>query len=222
MPVTSAGRIEQCDGSVQHHTQGDSIRARVLERRGVRARVEVPEPVEGHWGGDDKFPDSLGPFGVTKTLLLPNVHRESATYEVPLVGALNTLATLGVQNVGSISPLCAVKLSDTERRLASIPQEATDFCWAYALIGSEKLPEEQRAAVDLEFDRATLFISFGGFLYFNGAGACVQANVIGSGTDLVFSRPEPWRAEFTHALHSTKRIQRITIADLFDTVPPQI
>ena len=192
------------------------------------------------------FPAALGPFGVTRTLVLPTANPRSGTYEVPLVGALEDLVLSMRRNLpsGCISPLHPVTLSDAERDLASIPQDATHFCWAYPLSGFD-LSDQRKASIGanaiqtfgalataaatvftsntvVEDDSiaadaaAVLLISFGGYLYFDSVGACVQANAIGMGTDLVFCAPELWRADFTHALHATGRIQRITIVDLFD------
>ena len=45
---------------------------------------------------------------------------------------------------------------------------------------------------------------------------CLQVNVIGDGSDLVFGDPIQWRAEFTPKLYKDGRIKPIQISELND------
>ena len=119
----------------------------------------------------NEFPATLGPFGITPTGLIPIVDYESWTYELPAVPGVSPAGDVG--HTSSIQPLT---LTDAERH---IKPSAASFCWAYPLAGQgsgmQRMSDEEKAKVDAAFDKATLFITFGGFLYFDVNNECVQA-----------------------------------------------
>ena len=79
-------------------------------------------------------------------------------------------------------------INECERDLAGIPLEATDFCWAYPLTGLED--SKKKAAVDMTIEPSDKpFIEFGGFMYFDKKGQCLQASSIAPGGGLDFLLP---------------------------------
>ena len=145
-----------------------------------------------------EFPVTLGPFGVTPTGLIPIVQHETATYALPVVPGEARIddEPVGIglgrrralrpgdgrfpDEVGQISPIVPLTLTDAERRLANIKPSAASFCWAYPLgqgYGIHRMSDEEKAKVDAAFDKASLFITFGGFLYFDVNGGCIQVSV---------------------------------------------
>jgi serine/threonine protein kinase len=158
------------------------------------------------------FPKSLGPFGLSPTELLPVVDFESLTYQLrstlyqnPQLQLLKTMLPEGGTIEGKISPPCRITLSDSERRQALIPPGATHFAWAYQAVDLEELSAEQNKQLEKDSGEM-LFVSLGGFLYFDSVevgddrdtiryGSVIKANAIGAGLGLkcrigTIDRPE--------------------------------
>ena len=178
----------------------------VGETVSLRAKFEqytsVPSPVK------EEFPTNLR-LGTTTSTLIPIVHEENRTYEIPLDGLLEDLGTSKENlNQGHTSPVRKVTLSAPARRLAKIPLAATKFCWAYPLPEARELLK-QKTSPDLLLNLR--LILNGGFLYLDDEGKCIKANAVVIGTGLLFRPPESWRAEFTEGLDEEERIKPVTI-----------
>ena len=162
------------------------------------------------------FPNNLK-LSATPTALIPIINAADHTYKVNLVGlllrsGLKTSQLRTKDNIGRTSPLSKVTLGAAARHLANVPLEATRFCWAYPLHPRlHELLDQSKVAADWSPDLA--LILYGGFLYTDENGKCLQANAIGIGTGLLFGVPEPWRADLTKGLHEAKRIQPVTIPE---------
>ena len=156
----------------------------------------------------EEFPTNLR-LGTTTSPLIPIVHEENRTYEIPLDGLPEGLDTSKENvNQGHTSPVRKVTLSAPARRLAKIPLAATKFCWAYPLPEARELLK-QKTSPDLLLNLR--LILNGGFLYLDDEGKCIKANAVVIGTGLLFRPPESWRAEFTKGLHEEERIKPVTI-----------
>ena len=140
------------------------------------------------------FPESLGPFGLSQTELLPVVDFDESKYQLRQMlhqnPQLELLKGFGVTVEGKISPILAITLTPSERRQAMIPPEASHFAWAYQGVNLEELSAEQNAQLQMDSGEI-LFVSLGGFLYFEDVAQSaesefrvVAANAIGLGLGL--------------------------------------
>ena len=123
------------------------------------------------------FPETLGPFGLTPTELLPEMNFKESSYQLRSVRhqneQLELLKSFGVAVKGRLSPLSQLTLPASARRTAMIPEHATHFVWAYQAIDLEKLTAEQNSQLNrsitgknVQADSAELsFLSLGGYVY---------------------------------------------------------
>ena len=126
---------------------------------------------------EQPFPETLGPFGLAPTELLPEMNFEESSYQLRSgrhkSEQLELLKSFGVVVKGRMSPLSQLTLPVSARRTAMIPEHATHFVWAYQGIDLEKLTAEQNSQLNrsisgknVQTDSAELsFLSLGGYVY---------------------------------------------------------
>ncbi|KAJ5073495.1 caspase regulator ring finger domain-containing [Anaeramoeba ignava] len=164
----------------------------------------------------ETFPNALGPFGIIPTNLRPKIESmESFIYSISFLGKLGLLHKFNVWNFGTFSPKHPITLDEKSKIIAKIPIKATSFVWAYPLAGVSQLTEDQKAQLDLTAPEV-VFVSFGGYLYFDSSDRVVGANAIGIGRGLFFNGPHKWDHEFTSCLYREGRFQDITIQSMYD------
>eukprot|EP00298_Acanthocystis_sp_HF-20_P008210 c17547_g1_i1.p1 GENE.c17547_g1_i1~~c17547_g1_i1.p1 ORF type:complete len:392 (+),score=152.49 c17547_g1_i1:76-1176(+) len=182
----------------------------------LKVELAVPKPNE--------FPNALGPFGVVPTKLSLYVHgtiqellkpNSSVYYEVRLADKLNILEKLGVMSIGRFSPANLLTLTPDNKKLASIPESAEYFVWAYPLAQVGTLTDKRKRDLATN-DPDLCFLIFGGYVYFNSDGDIVQVNAVGKGEGLHFSEPQKWKKAYTKKLLAQGRFQDITIQSMRD------
>lgn len=132
------------------------------------------------------FPQSLGPFGLTPTELLPELNFDDFTYQLRNIRheneQLELLKSFGVTVKGRFSPVSALTLPASARRTAMVPEDATHFVWAYQGTNLEELSTEQSSKLKTDSGELS-FVSLGGYVYLrqipeDGSYRVVRANAI--------------------------------------------
>eukprot|EP01111_Echinosteliopsis_oligospora_P016414 TRINITY_DN6815_c0_g1_i1.p1 TRINITY_DN6815_c0_g1~~TRINITY_DN6815_c0_g1_i1.p1 ORF type:complete len:358 (-),score=64.72 TRINITY_DN6815_c0_g1_i1:51-1124(-) len=165
---------------------------------------------------------TLGPFG-TRVAELCLDFFGTGMYQIIYSGKLQIFANLDVCDSGTHGPIAPVTLDDSAKRAASIPLEATHFCWCYPPTGIVQLTKTQKESLELPVksgDPEFTFLAFGGFVYFKyleeeqrykflRANALVQAQ-----TGLTFEGPFKWDTSYTSYLYREGRFEDVTISGL--------
>jgi nicotinamidase-related amidase len=176
-------------------------------------RLPLPPPVPPAVS-EGSFPETLKPFGLEPAQDLDIAMCPGWTsFEVTFQGQMQVLN--GRLGQGRCTPFSGVTLPREARSALNIPQAAQTFCFAYPLVGMDRLSSDLRSVfLSAHQDANWRFICYGGFLYFSADGDVLAANAVGSGTDLVFGAAQSWRTEYTSKLVSQKRFQPVTLTDL--------
>eukprot|EP01006_Ploeotia_vitrea_P014724 TRINITY_DN4018_c0_g1_i1.p1 TRINITY_DN4018_c0_g1~~TRINITY_DN4018_c0_g1_i1.p1 ORF type:complete len:1091 (-),score=90.93 TRINITY_DN4018_c0_g1_i1:122-3121(-) len=114
--------------------------------------------------------------------------------------------------MGTLSPRSRVTLPPEERQRARIPVQATHFAFAYPLPGVNTIGKK----FDLN-DPRHLFLTIGGFIYFDPIGRPIRKNGIAAGKDLFFDGPYKLPRSVRTALEGQGRLQPVTIPDIKQT-----
>jgi len=119
--------------------------------------------------------------------------------------------------VGQLSPVHPITLSDTQKKAARIPIEATSFVWAYPIARDQDRDIYRLTGIN-PADPDLAFLMVGGYVYFNKEIKVCGVNTILPSIDngLVFSKPKKWNHDFTKFLAKEGRFQPITIKALYD------
>ena len=117
------------------------------------------------------FPDTLGPFGLVSTELLPELNLKESTFELRKkihqneeLEKLKGFLTEGKTIQGTLSPVAELTLPPSAKRTAMIPEESTHFVWAYQGVDLEELTQEQSSQLEITSGEIS-FVSLGGFVY---------------------------------------------------------
>jgi len=155
------------------------------------------------------FPKQLGPFALVpaKKLVLM-LDRAKLEYKaMSPVGVIRAFEAQGISASGVIAPISTVTLDPVSRRKAGIPEDATEFTWAYP-VGGGRFTEQQRAYLSTTTPSASFFV-VGGFVYLNSTGRVISSMALSLGEGLSFGAAEPWRSAYTTAL--AERWQPVTM-----------
>ncbi len=151
-------------------------------------------------------------LGAEPTQISLTIDEDSDMYEVTLDENLKKLRIL--DGFGQHAPLAPVTLTRRARDIASIPQEATHFCWIYPLTGLTQLNEKRQANIEQEIAHGNseyTLLSLGGFVYFRSeqdSYKMLQANcLVQADNGLTFRGPFPWRSAYTADLARQGRFQ---------------
>ena len=162
------------------------------------------------------FPHSLGPLvlvasaNVSLKVVFPE---KGGMGRYTVTGGLALPSIPGQERSGLCSP--AVKLPGS---WPGAPANAATFCWAFPVEAANRLQQvAQLAFLSLTTEARMLFTAYGGFVFFDQAGAVISLQAVKPVIDesdalyLAFSNPRPWRKEYTDALISAGRFQPVTV-----------
>eukprot|EP00405_Crypthecodinium_cohnii_P042877 CAMPEP_0206556818 /NCGR_PEP_ID=MMETSP0325_2-20121206/18698_1 /ASSEMBLY_ACC=CAM_ASM_000347 /TAXON_ID=2866 /ORGANISM="Crypthecodinium cohnii, Strain Seligo" /LENGTH=673 /DNA_ID=CAMNT_0054057547 /DNA_START=40 /DNA_END=2057 /DNA_ORIENTATION=+ len=150
-----------------------------------------------------RFPECFGPYALVRARqleLLVKVEQRSYKALGP-VDVIRLFEGQGIECRSKITPLSTITLDDAARKKAGIPDQATQFCWAYP-IGGGRFSEHQRAYLPTTSPSASFFV-FGGFIYFGKDNSVVSVTAMTLGKGLEFKPAQKLSEEFSLSLLET-------------------
>ncbi|UJR28628.1 hypothetical protein I4U23_009861 [Adineta vaga] len=158
--------------------------------------------------------DTLGPF---------DIHSVDMSFEMFLPTSQYHILTIGGRKlnqeeraIGYCAPIARITLEGFARSTASIPEDATHFCWLYP---PNNIHHSDNVDLDSSYEENLL--KLGGFAYFklnesNDTLELVRVNalIVSATNGLTFEGPYPWRAEFVEQLWNQNRFQPVTLSIL--------
>lgn len=160
------------------------------------------------------FPKTLGPFALCRCKRLSLwVDREKGSYKAtsPL-DVIRQLEDRDIPPTGRISHPVPLTLKDEVKKSLKIPQDATEYCWAYP-VSAAKWTDQALAYFSISTPSAAFFV-YGGYVYFDRMGRVKGVFAVSLGNGLSFEPGQPWDQRYTAALEN--RWVHITVPYLLD------
>jgi len=153
------------------------------------------------------FPASLAPMSLAPVRLDVQVSfGELNAYSV----SSSLIRKWGLSGSGRCSPKSSVPTN-----WWGAPVGAEYLAFASPMDGMSELKALERLAfLSVSHSAERRFVAFGGFIFFDANGDIIGVQAVGTGEQLTFKPPRPWRIEFTAGLSQADRFQPVTIKHL--------